>query len=82
MEPRESILVAAHNSLISEIRKNFYKKQARLPLVRNYGLEGRNDNPLSFLQSTLKLDKGKNADDLTKQTLNISMLSYEKTGSR
>ena len=23
MEPRESILVAAHNSLISEIRKNF-----------------------------------------------------------
>ena len=23
MEPRESILVAAHNSLLSEIRKNF-----------------------------------------------------------
>ena len=32
--------------------------------------------------SVLKLDKGKNADDLTKQTLNISMLSYEKTDMR
>ena len=35
----------------------FYKKQTSLPLVRNYGLEGRNDNPLSFLQSALKLEK-------------------------
>ena len=29
MEPRESILVAAHNSLISEIRKNFLYKVGR-----------------------------------------------------
>ena len=46
----------------------FYKKQTSLPLVRNYGLEGRNDNPLSFLQSTLKLDES--------QTLNLRKLSY------
>ena len=37
MEPRESILVAAHNSLISEIRKNFLYKVGRSTLKLDEG---------------------------------------------
>ena len=37
MEPRESILVAAHNSLISEIRKNFLYKVGRSALKLDEG---------------------------------------------
>ena len=37
MEPRESILVAAHNSLISEIRKNFLYKVGQSTLKLDEG---------------------------------------------
>ena len=37
MEPRESILVAAHNSLISKIRKNILYKVGRSALKLDEG---------------------------------------------